>query len=109
MTDQELIELAAKAAGIEGKWYRGDVNNFCRYDGPYMLGYWNPLTSSGDCAEMEDKLMIDICWWEDMVIAEYSTDTSIEARVPYADHNNNFGAARRMASTKVAADIGRRV
>jgi hypothetical protein len=51
MTDRELMELAAKAAGV--KW---DV----LYDGPWIpgIGKWNPLTDDGDALRLAVKLNI---------------------------------------------------
>lgn len=47
MTDRELLELAAKAAGeITPSWY-GNANYF---DG--VLQRWNPLTDDGGCAKV---------------------------------------------------------
>ena len=49
MTDRELLELAAKAAGIEVVT-------------PTMLQYgkWNPLTDYGDTLQLAASLKIDI-------------------------------------------------
>lgn len=44
MTDQELLEKAAKAAGITGEWFESE-------DGPYLVvgnAIWDPLQSDGD-------------------------------------------------------------
>ena len=66
MTDEELLELAAKAAGIEGRWERD--TNFKQerwyfnvpYDNHNMLtGFeWNPLTDDGDALRLAVKLGI---------------------------------------------------
>ena len=47
MNDRELLESAARAAGIkfEPKWYGVD---------------WNPLTDEGDCYRLEKQLGINI-------------------------------------------------
>ena len=59
MDDWELLELAAKAAGISpahwGKsnvgWYQPDRRS---------IGHWNPLTDDGDALRLAVKLVIDI-------------------------------------------------
>lgn len=49
MTDRELLELAAKAAGIELHhwWAAGNAYMFCEHGGD-PCGSWNPLTDDGD-------------------------------------------------------------
>lgn len=63
MTDIELLEMAAKAAGIEvvwGKW-------LSRYDWLYRtntgdLSPWNPLSDDGAAFRLAVKLRIDVCY-----------------------------------------------
>ncbi len=57
MTDSELLELAAKAAGIELRFLSG-VTPFS--DGPDRVGEWNPLTNDGDALRLAVKLRIDL-------------------------------------------------
>ena len=67
-TDKELIELAAKAAGHEGKWQRNtDFVEECYYfEIPYnnqgmMTGFeWNPLREAGDALRLAVKLQLEI-------------------------------------------------
>jgi len=68
--------------------------------------FWNPLESNADCFEMECKLGIDVCWYETFVQINYGY-ADYEQLVDYADHNNDKAAARRYASTKLAAEIGK--
>ena len=51
MTDRELLEAAAKAAGIE--WVDGHVDTGLRDQNGTV---WNPLTNSGDAFEFAMKL-----------------------------------------------------
>jgi hypothetical protein len=54
MTDQELLEAAAKAAGIDGDYRTeylcidGDWENVTAIFLPDDDGWWNPLTDDGD-------------------------------------------------------------
>lgn len=48
--DKELLELAAKAAGIDGD-YSKRANSIAHPD-----GYWNPLTDDGDALRLAAKL-----------------------------------------------------
>jgi hypothetical protein len=71
MNDRELLERAAKAAGLRLTWgdkYRlGDDEIDCT-DLPYALSdgpdespfYWNPLTDDGDALRLAVKLEIAI-------------------------------------------------
>jgi hypothetical protein len=47
MTDRELLELAAKAAGIEYDFCRPELGG-CQIRKPFVSGFWNPLTDDGD-------------------------------------------------------------
>ena len=68
LTDKELIELAAKAAGHEGKWQRNtDFIEECYcFEIPYnnqgmMTGFeWNPLREAGDALRLAVKLQSEI-------------------------------------------------
>lgn len=48
-TDRELLELAAKAAGIPIVWME-------------TTGRWNPLEDDGDALRLAVKLNMDICY-----------------------------------------------
>ena len=55
MTDRELLELAAKAAGITLRFLSGA----CPFsDGPERIGEWNPLTDDGDALRLAVKLRL---------------------------------------------------
>lgn len=98
-TDRDLLELAAKASGIE--------DEFVEDGRPFLdRGLWNPRDDDGDCARMEAALGIDIEWWEHYVVAtirHYPSD--IFASAAFADCDNDRQAARRRASLLVAAAI----
>lgn len=107
--ERELLELAAKACG-----YKLDLA--IRPDGlPFFhserralaleSGEWfAPGVDDGDCARMEAAMGIDVDWAEDGVIA---INRDKRSGVLFEDHNNDRNAARRMASLRVAAEIGR--
>lgn len=57
MTDRELLELAAKAAGIEGQYaflhyFDGEEDGICS---PGNHRVWNPLTDDGDALRLAMK------------------------------------------------------
>ena len=91
---KELIELAAKACGVE------------HVTMPMVeWGKWNPATNSGDGAEMEAELGIDVYWCLEVVNSVYAGGLSVETMERYSDHNGDRQAARRMASLRCAAAI----
>lgn len=54
MTDRELLELAAKAAGIE-------ISYWCPTHEAFWCGeYWNPLTDDGDALRLAVRLGISV-------------------------------------------------
>ena len=66
MTDRDLLEKAAKAAGIEIHWHTNgtswapaaDCGDFSvEYEGMHA---WNPLTDDGDALRLAVKLNMDI-------------------------------------------------
>ena len=105
MEDREMLEMAAKAAGLVGSYYKDETGEGVYCNDENDCGYaWNPAADDGDCARMEAMLGIDVDWAEDGVIAR---NRDKRAGVLFEDHNNNRNAARRMASLRVAAEIGR--
>lgn len=104
MNDKELLELAAKAAGIPtiGK-YTADGLFFDEGDrAGCEMGWWNPLTDDRDALRLAVKLKIDIHYRE-VVWAQLAGD-GIQVREEYKD--DPYAATRR-AIVRAAAEIGR--
>jgi len=61
MTDRELLELAAKAAGLDVRWI-AECQDYYEHR-PHMLpGYWdkwNPLADDGDAFRLAVKLRLE--------------------------------------------------
>lgn len=113
MTEREMLEMAAKAAGIVIVRSRLDdplqrdmlVLNSHRNPGQ-KAGPWNPLADDGDALRLAVKLRLDICRphakhkavcvWVD-VIGDF-------IEVP---HGRDAYAATRLAIVRAAAEIGR--
>ena len=104
MSDRELLELAAKAAGIRINYWVYDNND----DSPSVLesgGIWNPLTDDGDALRLAVKCEIAInpwagktvCWHEDSKVINHEKH----------DCNDDPCAATRRAIVRAAAEIGR--
>lgn len=114
MTDRELLELAAKAAGFLNWTWRGESlfveTGHSRGDTGF---HWNPLTDDGDALRLAVKLKIHHhqysnqvqirgCWCRDGYIEAVMKD--IEEREPI---NGDPCAATRRAIVRAAAEIGK--
>jgi hypothetical protein len=104
VSDRELLELAAKAAGIRINYWVYDNDD----DSPSVLesgGIWNPLTDDGDALRLAVKCEIAInpwagktvCWHEDSKVINHEKH----------DCNDDPCAATRRAIVRAAAEIGR--
>jgi hypothetical protein len=107
-TDRELLELAAKAAGIEYHAFVDDPLfgtgiNIGEIDVPL----WNPLTNDGDALRLAVKLNIGV------MSAEYTGRTCAwlyckgRAGEFFEPHGTDPQAAARRAIVRAAAEIGR--
>lgn len=112
MTDRELLELAAKAAGIVGVYvnnyngdfyYKGNTSGI-EYELPDGGWYvWNPLDDDGDALRLAVKLDIHVLRFSNMTTA----------RAIFSDHcfderdDGNACAATRRAIVRAAAEIGK--
>ena len=56
-TDRELLELAAKAVGIDFRYIHNTAGGQCLWDGEKLVE-WNPLTDDGDALRLAVKLML---------------------------------------------------
>jgi hypothetical protein len=93
MTDRELLELAAKACGIEEAKMRIEFNQ------------WNPLTDDGDALRLAVRLRLVISP-TDVTVMAYEPSTMSRGEV-YAPIGSDPFAATRRAITRAAAEIGR--
>lgn len=104
MTDKELLELAAKAAGIEIEWDES-LDSLVMpndEDGWFSIVRWNPLDNSTQAFNLAVKLRLDILI------------RGIETLVPFRDlrgikHGENPYAATRRAIVEAAAEIGKNI
>lgn len=115
MNDRELLELAAKAAGISGGWgdkldyHNGEVDltDYWVLDGEELY-FWNPLIDDGDALRLAVSLRIEVA-------PENFSRSRVDARGPwgrwlwemYDDHGGDAQKATRYAIVRVAAEIGR--
>lgn len=98
MNDRELLDLAAKAAGIE-------IMNLGFEDGPHYKGTmsrWNPLDDDGDAFRLAISCRLNITF-----IVRHNALEHIFVEGNDADLGSDECAATRRAIVRAAADIGR--
>lgn len=111
MTDRELLELAAKAAGIELDWDVPPRSPPWRITGEGEdrgpAAPWEPLTDDGDALRLAVKLGIEVKY--DRRSEVYATYEGGEWEYPEedAEHNGDRFAAARRAIVRAAAEIGK--
>ena len=101
MNDRELLEAAAKAAGIEIKYnYLGTQDARCP---------WNPLDDDGDALRLAVKLHLRVMPQEKCTYVETNPDSLLSfPNVSELEmHGSNPYAATRRAIVRAAAEIGR--
>jgi hypothetical protein len=107
---KELLTLAAKACGYITVQYCDHLGwQVVFEDG--VSSWWHPGKWDGDCFRMETELYTEITWTDKTVTAEVWGYGLLEAQNSehFADHNGDKNAARRLASLRVAAELGRRM
>lgn len=106
-SDRELLELAAKAAGIEGEWnenYGKSGMIMLRNPATYRLGF-DPLTNDGDALRLAVKLNIHIRLWQYAVEAE-DNDGRSTGMIHARECSGDMEATTRRAIVRAAAAIG---
>ena len=100
MTDKELLELAAKAAGI--KTHTAHDHGIYTKDATW----WNPLKDDGDALRLAVTLRIDL---RNFTGATFCISAS--SKFINEDADEDYGtdpcAATRRAITRAAAEIGK--
>lgn len=116
MNDRELLELAARAAGIKARWFR--VNQWRQVGGHKMqtgqedvFGThhskpWNPLTDDGDALRLAVKRGLVVTPDRENQRTLVSNQAGHEYCAIYWDKLGEM-AATRLAITEAAAEIGK--
>lgn len=102
-SDRELLELAAKAAGLPSA---------CIESSSVLYRWWNSLVNSGDALELLTKL--PFC---ELYVSEIGATVSwrraddsghgFKCDEYASEHGGDLNAATRHAITRAAAEIGR--
>lgn len=110
MSDRELLELAAKAAGIEGKYFESE-NGIHIHTGIYRPGldyYWNPLISDSEALRLAVDLQLCTSTGELACAASWPPHSAWLHEV-VEKHDGDKRSAMRRAITRTAAEIGRQM
>lgn len=97
MNDRELLENAAKAAGLEiSTWSNCQAGGFLKGESGK---FWNPLTNSGDAFNIAVALCMPVDITDEETVIE-----GLGIRVP---HNEDAFSATRRAVVLAAAEMER--
>lgn len=109
-TDKELLESAAKAAGLTHLTYCEVWNCMAVYNhaGGYFEWdtYWNPTRRSSDAMDLLTRLQLCVQGHDGSVTASNLKGT-VTAEVEYSSGSKTIKTAVFLAITRVAAAIGR--
>lgn len=104
-TDKELLQLAAKAVGIDGVY--GSILKLVGSDWDMVTaihtdgdGWWNPLSNDGEALRLAVDLEFDIA-----PMGYYVVVTDIGGHVTEQEYGNDKSAATRRAIVRAAAAI----
>ena len=115
MTDRELLELAAKAAGLKNYQWSEKITD---YDSPHhgspalypssidgQCDSWNPLTDDGDALRLAVTLGLQVL--------HFATVTTVKPLYAYwgcdERHDGDPYAATRRAIVRAAAEVGKQM
>lgn len=103
MTDNELLQLAAKAINGSLDEYTDSIT----FDGGITYEQWQPLDDDGDALRLAVKLKFDIQQDTDNVQVWYWLIAMNNADFVTVDVGDDRFAATRLAITQAAAEIGK--
>ena len=119
---KELLTLAAKSCGYcIHDWCHGNstawaykLGSELDFYGELPIFKWAPHLDDGDCFRVETELGIIPKRTISYASSWLCLDTAgqlleLVRDEPFKDHNGDKNAARRMASLRVAAELGRRM
>jgi hypothetical protein len=112
MTDRELLEAAAKAAGIEfNPEFSADAGlaMVCTDNktGAQTGRWWNPLTDDGDALRLAVKLQMEVdCFYKLTDCSMALANDAVRSAKEWHKDSDTYAATRR-AIVRAAAEIGR--
>jgi hypothetical protein len=102
MTDRELLELAAKAAGLRIDVEATNETGRGVYLDDESMTLWNPLTDDGDALRLAVKLRLEVAPCDSCAIVSDGEPPAVYVR---EDGKDTYTATRR-AIVRAAAEIG---
>ena len=105
MTDRELIEAAAKAAGIAYEWHHGCGDSLHLTDPAASAIYWNPLVNDGQALRLAVALRLVV---DTGGVSPRRKDTFVggaDGFLSVEPHDTDPAAATRRAIVRAAAAI----
>lgn len=113
MTDQELLEYAAKAVGLTNPRYVENTSwgtGISHGEGDQVYVVWNPLLSDTDAFRLAVKLALHVYPPDDdgdptAVVREYKW----KVHVTDVDEEGDYCATTRRAIVRAAAEIGKQM
>lgn len=111
MIDRDLLELAARAAGLRIVDRSNPITLYVESDGCKCGVRWNPISDDGDALQLAVRLRIDVGAGTDPLGTEVCMASHADKfpgwfEEPYGD--NPYAATRR-AIVRAAAEIGRQM
>lgn len=107
MNDRDLLEMAAKAAGVIGVWATAHQT----YGDQHIEGidsgarfWWNPLADDGDALRLAVKLGFAVSVCKDMPTGDFTCVLDVAGS---EFHDGDPYAATRRAIVRAAAEIGK--
>lgn len=107
MSDKTLLELAAKAAGLDANLEIDGTFSIWNDKVECTQSVWNPLIDDGDALILAVKLGLQMYFFlpnDDIGVAYTEVGRSVKER-----HGDDPYAATRRAIVRAAAEIGRTV
>lgn len=111
MEDRELLELAAKAAGVATTYWNDGQEPYSSGEG-FILPtnrLWNPLTDDGDALRLALRLRLDVTFVDNLVVVYWYDERTLMSGAfeePINDAQDEREATRR-AIVHAAAAIGK--
>lgn len=94
--DRQLLERAAKAAGLNVRWY---IAGFVHVGSDGLdAGWWNPLTDDGDALRLAVKLGMSVVFGANYVVVRLE-------QIPTVNNAGDPYAPTRRAIVRAAAAI----
>ena len=101
-SDRELLELAAKAAGMNTRPFATNSVTLWHERGPQDVTAWNPLTGDGDA------LRLAVALWIELRVFNGKAHAGQQNRFWCTEFvDSDPCAATRRAITKAAAELGK--